>query len=47
MTYRIVAYGPRKSCLTWADDKIELGIKKQSLTLDGYERFEIINEEEK
>lgn len=46
MTYKIVAYGPEKECLTWADDKIELEIKKQSLTHDGYERFEITNEEE-
>lgn len=47
MTYKIITYGPGKECLTWADDKIELGIKKQSLTLDGYERFEITKEEEK
>lgn len=47
MTYRIVAYGPEKECLTWAENEMGLEAKKQSLMLDGYERFEIINEEEK
>lgn len=27
MSYKIVAYGPRKSCLTWARDQISLEAK--------------------
>lgn len=45
MSYKIVAYGPDKSCLTWAKDKDNLEAKKHSLELDGYTSFRI--EEEK
>lgn len=35
MRYRIVAYGPGKECLTWADD-INLDIVKERLKREGY-----------
>lgn len=35
MEYRIVAYGPGKECLTWADDS-NLDIVKESLVRRGY-----------
>ena len=46
MSYKIVAYGPGKECLTWAKDKTGLEAKKQSLRLDGYTDFEIEGGEE-
>lgn len=46
MSYKIVAYGPGKSCLTWAENKINLEAKKRSLELDGYTTFTIEKEEE-
>lgn len=45
MSYKIVAYGPDKSCLTWARDQISLEAKEQYLRLEGYTDFRI--EEEK
>lgn len=45
MSYKIVAYGPRKECLTWAENKTNLEAKKQSLKLDGYTDFRIKEEE--
>lgn len=39
MTYKIVAYGPRKSCLTWAEDSVDFETKKYSLEIDGYTNF--------
>lgn len=35
MIYRIVAYGPGKECLTWADDT-DLGAVKEILARRGY-----------
>lgn len=35
MRYRIIAYGPRKECLTWADDA-NLAQTKQRLEEEGY-----------
>lgn len=35
MKYRIVAYGPGKECLTWADDT-DLGTVKELLVRRGY-----------
>lgn len=40
MEYRIVAYGPGKECLTWADDT-NLGIVKESLARRGYADIKI------
>ena len=41
MSYRIVAKGPDKECLTLAQDTINLQAKIHSLKLDGYTDFEI------
>lgn len=46
MSYRIVAYGPGKSCLTWAGTKTDLEAKEQYLRLEGYTDFRIEKEEE-
>lgn len=43
MRYKIVAYGPGKECLTWAND-INLAWTKQRLKKEGYD--EIKEEEE-
>ncbi len=45
MSYKIVAYGPGKECLTWADgDNLE--DKKNTLRSDGYDEF-MVEEEDK
>lgn len=41
MRYKIVAYGPRKECLTWAGTKTDLEAKEQYLRLEGYTDFRI------
>lgn len=38
MRYRIIAYGPGKECLTWADS-INLDWTKQRLREEGYDKF--------
>lgn len=44
MRYKIVAYGPGKECMTWAENEINLEAIKQSLALDGYDDFRIEKE---
>lgn len=41
--YKIVAYGPEKSCLTWADDD-NLEDIKNTLRSDGYDEFRLKEE---
>jgi hypothetical protein len=41
--YKIVAYGPEKSCLTWADED-NLEDTKNTLRSDGYDEF-VVEEE--
>ena len=42
MRYKIVAYGPGKSCLTWwAGDQTDLEAKEHYLRLEGYTDFRI------
>lgn len=45
-TYRIVAYGPGKECLTWVASKTNLEAWKQYLRLEGYTDFRIEKEKE-
>lgn len=44
--YKIIAYGPGKSCLTWASGKDNLEAKKHSLELDGYTDFKVEEEDD-
>ena len=44
--YKIVAYGPEKSCLTWADE-YNLEDTKNTLRSDGYDEFMVEEEENK
>lgn len=44
--YKIVAYGPEKSCLTWADED-NLEDTKNTLRSDGYDEFVVEEEENK
>ena len=44
--YKIVAYGPGKSCLTWADED-SLEDIKNTLRSDGYDEFVVQEEEDK
>ena len=44
--YKIVAYGPEKSCLTWADEH-NLEDTKNTLRSDGYDEFMVEEEENK
>lgn len=41
--YKIVAYGPNKKCLTWADDT-DLGIVKDRLKRKGYSDIRVEEE---
>lgn len=41
--YRIVGYGPGKSCLTWSCDD-ELGNLKEHLKAEGYDAINIEEE---
>ena len=46
MSYKIVACGPGKECLTWADED-NLENKKNTLRSDGYDEFMVEEEEDK
>lgn len=46
MSYKIVAYGPGKSGLTWANDDTELRIKIDKLKEEGYTDIRLTQEEE-
>ena len=43
--YKIIAYGPGKSCLTWANED-ELEDIKDTLRSDGYYEFMVVEEED-
>lgn len=43
MRYRVIAYGPGKECLTWADD-INLVWTKRRLKEEGYNEITVEGE---